>query len=380
MRCAANSQKVSTPSSKTREPRRAVGAARRLPKIGIAALALFALITAACQVARAPAPESTRQVRVAKVRRIVVQPALSPAVWAPDGSRIAYSAGKGIWVSDLDGTGRQVAPSDVATALSWSAPLNLLAVIDRGAIRTLRPDGTDPRPIDLPGLAVQLAWAPGSDRLAVVVRRLVEGQPRFELWLTNHDGGFRRLVRDAPAGYAIRDVQWFGDSLYLLYGLASSVNQAIAEAWRVRITYPDRRLIPILAPSTWLRLAPSGRYLAYLSGSEVEEGRGRITVSRLDGTGRFVLTPEEGRYSGLAWSPQGDKLAFAAARDEADANIWIVDADGSGRLSVFSYPLEFSDPNIALSMSWAPDGRHIVFGTNTGSFIGPIWLATLERR
>jgi hypothetical protein len=47
---------------------------------------------------------------------------------------------------------------------------------------------------------------------------------------------------------------------------------------------------------------------------------------------------------------------------------------------VLDYALEFSDPSIALSLAWSPDGRHLAFGTNTGSFTGPVWVATLARR
>lgn len=334
----------------------------------------------ACQVQRAAAPESTRQLQVARVRRLVERPALSPAVWSPDGRRIAYGAGHGLWTASLEGVEREIAPVAVATTVSWSAPLNMLAIVDSGVVWTMREGGTDRRKIDLPGLAIQAVWAPGSDRLAVVVRRVVGGAASFELWLLSRDGGFRRMVSQAPAGRAIRDLQWFPDSLYLFYGLSTPADQVIMEAWRVRISYPDRQQIPIVTPATALRLAPSGKRVAYLSGPDVEDGRGRVVVSRLDGSGQFAMTPEEGRYSGLAWSPQGDKLAFASLRDEANADIWIADADGSGRVHVFPYPLEFSDPSIVLSASWASDGRHLVFGTNSGSFVGPIWLLTFQRR
>jgi Tol biopolymer transport system component len=110
------------------------------------------------------------------------------------------------------------------------------------------------------------------------------------------------------------------------------------------------------------------------------DGIGRVVISRLVGSGRFTLTQDEGRYTGLAWSPQGDKLAFATMDDEAHARVWIADGDGSGRLLVHDYALEFTDPSIALSTAWAPDGRRLLFGTNTGTFSGPIWLAEFGRR
>lgn len=340
----------------------------------------LALVLLGCQVRRAPAPESTRQLRVGEVRRLVELPALSPASWSPDGRRFAFSDGGAVYVAAPDGTARRIAASGVATAVSWSHPLDLLAVVDRGALWVLRPDGTERRRVDLPGFVTAAVWAPAGDRLGVVVRRLVDGRPVFEVWLTSRDGGFRRMVARAPAGTAMRELQWFPNGLYLLYGLAAPSEQVVRQVWQVRITYPDRREIPLLGPALQVRLAPSGRAIAYVTGEEIEDGQGQVVVSRLGGTGRFTVTSQAGRYSGLAWSPQGDKLAFAEVTDEAHAEIWIADGDATGRLAVHSYAMEFSDPSIALSMTWAPDGRRLLFGTNSGTFQGPIWLATLERR
>jgi len=318
---------------------------------------------------------------VAEVRRVVEAPALSPAAWSPDGARFAYSAGGALDVEDVRGTPpRRIAPAEVATEVSWSRVLDLLAVVDRGVVWTLRPDGSQRRRIDLPGFVTAAVWAPGGDRLGVLVRRLAAGAPVFELWLLNRDGGFRRLVARAPEGMAMRDLQWLPNSLYLLYGLARPAQASVSEVWQVRISYPDRRRLAVAVPAAMVRLAPSGRALAYLTGDALEDGIGQVVVSRLDGSGRLTLTERPGRYTGLAWSPQGDKLAFAEVTDEAHAQIWIADGDGSGRLDVYAYPLEFSDPRIALSLAWSPDGRRLLFGTNSGTFQGPIWMASLARR
>jgi dipeptidyl aminopeptidase/acylaminoacyl peptidase len=215
--------------------------------------------------------------------------------------------------------------------------------------------------------------------MAIMLRRTGNGQPRSELWLANHDGGFRRMVTRAPTGRTMGDVQWFPDSLYLLYGLFDPAEHVIREGHRVRINYRDDVEIPLPDRTVALRLAPTGRQVAIITADRMAGGVGQVIVSRLDGSGRRVITADPGRYAGLAWSPQGDKVVYAQLTEEARAELWLADADGSGRLHLYSYAMEYTDPEIDLAVTWAPDGRHLVFGTNTGSFVGPIWLATLER-
>lgn len=349
-------------------------------RLGGLLLAALAFGLGGCTIGRETAPETTRQLRVETVRRLIDRPALSPAAWSPDGRQFAYGGADGIYVTAPVGSPRRVAPAEVVTALSWSRRLNLLAVVDRGVLWTMRPDGGDRRQITVAGFVTAAVWAPGSDRLAIVVRRALLGTSRFELWLVSRDGGFRRFVTAAPPGRAIRSPQWLPNSLHLIYGLSIPSESAISEAWQVRIAYPDHRPVPLDGPAVEFALAPSGRQVAYVTGPHVADGVGRVVLSRLDGSGRFRLTPEEGRYAGLAWSPQGDKLAFAILEDEAHAQLLIADGDGSGRLLVHDYALELTDPSISLTTAWAPDGRRLLFGTNTGTFTGPIWLATLARR
>ncbi|MGH2399396.1 MAG: TolB family protein [bacterium] len=335
---------------------------------------------AACEVRRTAAPESTRQLRVAGVRRIVDQPALSPPAWSPDGSRFAFTAEDGLYVGAAgSGAPRKIAVTDMAASVSWSRALDLLAIVDRGTVWTIRANGSERRRLDLPGFVTDAVWAPGGDRLAVTLRRPSSRGPVFELWLTSRTGGFRRMIGRAPAGLTMRNVQWLPNSLYLLYGLARPAEQAVREVWQVRVAYPDRQRIPIPGPATMVLMAPSGRATAYVITEGWAGGAGRVVVSRPDGTGRFAVTEEQGRYSGLAWSPQGDKLAFAEIRD-ARAEIWVADAQAGGRMAVHNYAIELYTPRTALSIAWSPDGRRLLFGTNSGMAVGPIWMATFERR
>ncbi len=307
-------------------------------------------------------------------------PASSPAAWSPDGRALAYARAGRLRIFTLGRGEREIAPAAAVASVSWSTPLNLLAVVDRGAVWTLRSDGSERRQLALPAPAVAAVWAPGSDRLGVVLRQTLSGRARYELWLANRDGGFRRMVVRAPERTSIRDLHWFPDNLYLLYGLGDAGAPEMTEVWRVRVSYPDRRTIPVPPGSIAVRLAPSGGSVAFVEGERARGRPGGVIVSRLDGSGSRSITQRGGRYRGLTWSPQSDKLAYAEVVDEGHAVLWIADADGSGTLRLYSYALEYPDPAIDLTTAWAPDGQALVFGTHTGPFIGPVWLATLTRR
>jgi len=343
-------------------------------------IALLAVSVAGCQVERTLVPESTRQLRIVQSRRIIERAATKAVVWAPDGQRIAYAAAGNIWVTDLLGHDRAIAPVQLPQGISWSKPQDLLAVIDGGTVWTMRADGSARRRLNLSGSAVEASWAPGSDRLAVVLLRRTNGDSRSELWLTNVDGGLKRFVVSAPKGFAIRNVQWFSESLYLFYGLSALADPTITEAWRIRIAYPDRQRIPLASPARFLRLAPSGRLIAYLSGPALSAGRGQIIVSRLDGSGRISLVSELRRHEEVAWAPQGDKVAIAGLETQTEGAVWVLDADGSGQARLFSFVADPSESVAILSLQWSPDGRSVSVGTNTGRLTGPIWLTTLMRR
>jgi Tol biopolymer transport system component len=61
------------------------------------------------------------------------------------------------------------------------------------------------------------------------------------------------------------------------------------------------------------------------------------------------------------WSPDGARLVLDAPTDESQGDIFIVDADGSGRRLVLASP-ELDQP-----AGWSPDGKRILFTRLTNS-------------
>jgi Tol biopolymer transport system component len=60
-----------------------------------------------------------------------------------------------------------------------------------------------------------------------------------------------------------------------------------------------------------------------------------------------------------AWSPDGQRIAFASDRD-GDWDVYIMNADGSGLRRMTANPSTDAQP------VWLPDGQHIAFRSDRG--------------
>jgi Tol biopolymer transport system component len=98
--------------------------------------------------------------------------------------------------------------------------------------------------------------------------------------------------------------------------------------------------------------SPDGRRLAFAT--EGTDGQSDIYVMNADGTGRRQLTRSPGDDTAPAFSPDGRTIAFETNRD-GNYDIYVMDADGANprRLT--------TDPASDRAPAWSPDGRSIVF-------------------
>jgi dipeptidyl aminopeptidase/acylaminoacyl peptidase len=86
-------------------------------------------------------------------------------------------------------------------------------------------------------------------------------------------------------------------------------------------------------------------------------------VVNADGTGARRLTADPGIDSGPAWSPDGQRIAFAR-RTNSVSNIHAVSSDGSGVVQLTSNPpATFGGDS---SPSWSPDGQRLAVSSMTG--------------
>jgi len=335
-------------------------------------LALLAALVAAsaCQVAvrRVPKPEPVATLRVAEVRRVADRVATSNATWSPDGHSLAFGTPEGVVAVGLDGTERRISPFRNVTWVEWSPAGRWVALLWQGGLWVVDLVRGGSHQVPLPGVVRAFRWSPAGDRGVAAVDRQGEW-----LWLVSAQGGLqRRVFGPAPGLY---DLAWYPDGLYAFVRVEDE--RGSLELWRVRVAGPDRRRLASAFPSALqVQLAPTGRAVAYV----VAEGAGaRLAVQQVGRASSWTVA-RGARLWGASWSPQGDKLSYAEVEAGERAAVWVVDADGSRRLQVADYSLEFPDPGALVGTGWSPDGRSVAFGTGFAHRAGPVWVARLERR
>ena len=84
----------------------------------------------------------------------------------------------------------------------------------------------------------------------------------------------------------------------------------------------------LLTRDAWQGLAwsPDGRKIAFVGGG----GKSEIYVINADGSGQRRLTRTAGYEFGPAWSPDGRKIAFSRGPN-GDHQVYVMNADGSGQ-------------------------------------------------
>ena len=306
----------------------------------------------------------------------------SNPVWSPNGSKVAFSGngaldgsnaagiGNNIWVVNADGSG--------ATPLTRIAHLNLFGQSN-------------------------IAWSPDGTKIAFDSSRALDGRDAsntnngLNIWVMNADGSGALPLTDITVTETISKPIWSPDGSKIAYlsdraltgfnleGPNSTLNiwvmnsdgsggtglQGSGSTPLTKLTALGAGVDPgsaVWSPDSSKIIFSSRRAL---DGSDAKgpNGTDNIWVVNADGssdTPLIKLTAIGAGSSSPAWSPDGSKVAFVsvAALDGSDAqsinnsgNIWVMNADGSGRTPVTKLIANFSSENVI----WSPGGKKILF-------------------
>ena len=337
--------------------------------------------------------------RGGRARRVVNEDFLQ-AAWSPDGSRIAYGAGRGPAtplddvVRVIDRSGRRLWTRPGASPL-WSAGqrLALSSRPRRGGVRIYDADGR--LLARFPGEA--RAWSPDGSRIAFArhrslyvadadgrnARRVLARFRAFSKVEWSPDG--RRLA--APLvdalqivdlrGGAPRGLQGFAFGAWSPDGESIAANSAgglfvarRSSGWRPRRVVRD----PVDAVH-WLR---DGKRLIYASSARDNDHE--LFTLRPDGGALRALTRNRAVEIDPAWSPDGTRIAYSRAEQAGLAckgcavHIYVMGANGSRPTRLAQHPHGIYDH----SPDWSPDGARIAFARSSPTNSGQIFVMNAD--
>jgi Tol biopolymer transport system component len=126
---------------------------------------------------------------------------------------------------------------------------------------------------------------------------------------------------------------------------------------------------------TW---SPDGSQIAFIreDGALVPDG---IMVMNADGSGgRLVVDAHEPRISGLAWSPDGTKIAYSFVFHDSSTHIDLANADGSGSTCCLTGEHPPFNSARDSEATWSPDSGLIAYYGNAALQSPGIWLINAD--
>jgi TolB protein len=220
--------------------------------------------------------------------------------WSPDGSRIVFTRR---WNPD--------GPNE------------------REQIYVANADGSNLRPIDLPGVEpIQPAWFPDGRRILFLD---LASTPTFKI--VNADGTGLRDAGMPPFGDS---ACVFGDGKRVAaFRARTPGNDEVLAIFIVRLdTHRAKRITPWGSYTGTLDCSPDGKRIAFGKPAFGPPTSANVFTIRTDGTGLRQLTHSRGgtvNNNPNSWSPDGRKIVFTSNRGgRTDRVLFVMNADGSG--------------------------------------------------
>ena len=194
-----------------------------------------------------------------------------------------------------------------------------------------------------------IAWEPSGQRILFCA----DHKGKHDIHIMNADGTDPQPMFTEPK-YRVEPT-WSPDGKRIAY-IASA--QPLGRSMYIAQTNGGTgEPIPIVQVGTggqpdW---SPDGTEIAYVAGSQ---GIRKIYILNLETHTQSQLLPDKNPWmQHPAWSPNGERIAFAWSPEKSGTGIYVVHRDGTG-LKQITKP----DPLRILSIIWSPSGDELVYG------------------
>ena len=228
-----------------------------------------------------------------------------------------------------------------------------IAYVSNGDIFTATPDGMEGRAVTSgPEIDGRPVWSHVGSKVAFFRWASVQAVSADLMVLDLVSGKVVEIANDAET---LSVPSWSPDDRMLTFSSGQTPRVFVAAA--DGSSAPKRLdLLGVAQAPVW---SPDGRlaYTVPMSGSET------LWVANLDGSGSKALTRAYPLFGhgfnhgemGLAWSPDGSRVLFAAGGDQA-LDLYVVDADGQSP----ERPIA-ATTDTEYGATWSPDGTRIAY-------------------
>ena len=253
------------------------------------------------------------------LRRVIANhPADVLPRWSPDGSQIAYNSSRNfnqdIYVADTSDwhQKRLTTNSSFDASPAWSPDGSRIAFTraDKGVskIYLMKPDGSGQRRLSKnPGDELLPSWSP--DGTSIVFAGSNDRGLPLGIWIISADGtGLRRLGTMEAGGPPM----WSLDGLSIAFSSGGDIYVTKVDGSKVlRLTYEGDPAGNPLSGSIDPAWSPDSRRIVFASGPENDHD---IFLMNADGSGRTRLTSGPSNDRVPSWSPDGSLIAFSSTR------------------------------------------------------------------